>query len=80
MDVLLTAEELAAEFDEGLDDGKLHAEYRRLADQQAALRRLAMLVARGGEPSEVGGAVAEECADACLRTPPDCGGSTRTVS
>ena len=60
MDVLVTAEELAAEFDESLDDRKLHAEYRRLAAQQAALRRLAMLVAQGVEPSAVFGAVAEE--------------------
>ena len=52
MDGLLTAEELAAEFDESLDDGKLHAEYRRLAAQQAALRRLATLVAQGVEPSD----------------------------
>ena len=60
MDVLVTAEELAAGFDESLDDRKLHAEYRRLAAQQAALRRLAMLVAQGVEPSAVFGAVAEE--------------------
>jgi sugar diacid utilization regulator/uncharacterized protein YoaH (UPF0181 family) len=56
----LTGEELAAEFDENFDDGKLHAEYRRLAAEQAALRRLATLVARGVEPSEVFGAVADE--------------------
>jgi uncharacterized protein YoaH (UPF0181 family) len=56
----LTAEELAAEFDESLDDGKLYAEYRRLAAQQAALRRIAVLVAQGVEPSAVFGAVAEE--------------------
>ena len=60
MDGLLTAEEFAAEFDESVDDGKLHAEYRRLAAEQAALRRLATLVARGVEPLEVFGAVAEE--------------------
>ena len=30
VDELLTAEELAAEFDENLDDAKLHADYRRL--------------------------------------------------
>ena len=60
MDVLVTAEELAAEFDESLDDRKLHAEYRRLAAEQAALRRVATLVARGVEPLEVFGAVAEE--------------------
>jgi sugar diacid utilization regulator len=60
VDGLVTAEELAAEFDESLDDAKWYAEYRRLAAEQAALRRLATLVARGVEPSEVFGAVAEE--------------------
>jgi hypothetical protein len=60
MDGLLTAKEFAAEFDENLDDGKLHAAYRRLAVEQTALRRVATLVARGVEPLEVFGAVAEE--------------------
>src|SRR3984957_690640 len=60
VDGLVTAEECAAEFDEHRDDGTLHAEYRRLAAEQAALRRLATLVARGVEPLEVFGAVAEE--------------------
>jgi hypothetical protein len=61
MDGLLTAEEFAAEFDENLDDGKLHAAYRRLAVEQTALRRVAAtLVALGVEPLEVFGAVAEE--------------------
>jgi sugar diacid utilization regulator len=45
---------------ENLDDANLHAEYRRLVTEQAALRRVATLVARGVEPSEVFGAVAEE--------------------
>jgi len=60
VDGLLTAEKFAAEFDENLKDAKLYAEYRRLAAEQAALRRLATLVARGVEPLEVFGAVAEE--------------------
>jgi sugar diacid utilization regulator len=60
VDGLVTAEEFAAEFDQNLDDGKLHAEYRRLAAEQAALRRVATLVARGVEPSEVFDAVANE--------------------
>jgi hypothetical protein len=60
VDALLTAEEFAVEFDENLDDGELYTEYRRLATEQAALRRLATLVARGVEPSEVFGAVADE--------------------
>jgi sugar diacid utilization regulator len=59
-DELLTAEELAAEFDEKLDGDTIYAKYRRLAAEQAALRRLATLVARGVEPVEVFGAVAEE--------------------
>jgi len=58
-DGLFTAEELRAEFDENRDDGTLHAEYRRLAAEQAALRRLATLVARGVEHVEVFDAVAE---------------------
>jgi hypothetical protein len=60
VDGLFTAEDFPAEFDENLDDGTLYAKYRRLAAEQAALRRLATLVARGVEPSEVFGAVAEE--------------------
>ena len=60
VDGLVTAEEFAAEFDENLDEGTLYAKYRRLAAEQAALRRLATLVARGVEPMQVFGAVAEE--------------------
>jgi hypothetical protein len=56
VDGLLTAEECDAEY----DDLTLYAEYRRLAAEQAALRRVATLVARGVEPLEVFGAVAEE--------------------
>jgi sugar diacid utilization regulator len=48
------------EFDENLDDGRLYAKYRRLVAEQTALRRLATLVARGVEPLEVFGAVADE--------------------
>jgi hypothetical protein len=58
---------LAGRLDEHLDDVALHTEYRRLVAEQAALRRLGTLVARGGEPSEVSRAVAEEmrrCLDA----------------
>jgi sugar diacid utilization regulator/uncharacterized protein YoaH (UPF0181 family) len=60
VDALFTAEELAAEFDENLDNGTLSAKYRRLTAEQAAVRRLATLVAHGVEPSEVFGAVADE--------------------
>src|SRR6478609_5443983 len=60
VDGLVTAEDFPAEFDENLDDGTSYAEYRRLAAEQAALRRLATLVARGVEPMDVFGAVAEE--------------------
>jgi signal transduction histidine kinase len=54
-----TAAEFPA-FDDDLGDGKLHDEYRRLAAEQAAVRRLAALVARGVEPFEIFDAVAQE--------------------
>jgi PucR C-terminal helix-turn-helix domain/GAF domain/GGDEF-like domain len=62
MDELLAADEppLAGQLEEYLDDVALHAEYRRLVAEQAALRRLATLVARGVEPSEVFDAVTNE--------------------
>jgi hypothetical protein len=61
VDGLSIAEEFPTEqLDESLDSVALYAEYRRLAAEQAALRRLATLVARGVEPLEVFGAVADE--------------------
>jgi len=57
MDELLNAENRPAS---QLGDGQLYAAYRRLAAEQAALRRLATLVARGVEPSEVFEAVVNE--------------------
>jgi hypothetical protein len=52
---------------ESVDDVTLYAEYRRVIADQAALRRLARLVARGAEPAEVFEAVVNEmrrCASA----------------
>ena len=52
---------------ESVDDVTLYAEYRRVTADQAALRRLATLVARGAEPAEVFDAVVNEmrrCASA----------------
>jgi sugar diacid utilization regulator len=60
VDGLVTAEDFAVDFDENRDDANFYAEYRRLAAEQGALRGLATLVARGDEPLEVFGAVAEE--------------------
>jgi PucR C-terminal helix-turn-helix domain/GGDEF-like domain len=60
LDGLLAAGEFAAEFDENLDEGRSHADGRRLVAEQAVLRRLAMMVARGVGPSAVFGAVAGE--------------------
>jgi hypothetical protein len=61
MDEILTSGESAAgQLDLSPDDAQLYAEYRRLAREQAALRRLATLVARGVEPSEVFDAVTNE--------------------
>jgi sugar diacid utilization regulator len=57
----LTAGEFPTErLHESVDNVALYAKYRRLADEQSALRRLATLVARGVEPLEVFGAAAEE--------------------
>ncbi|MBB5166798.1 helix-turn-helix domain-containing protein [Mycobacterium sp. AZCC_0083] len=58
MDELLAADE--PPLAEYLDDVALHTEYRRLVSEQAALRRLATLVARGVEPCEVFDAVTSE--------------------
>jgi signal transduction histidine kinase len=61
VDELPTAEEPAGgRPDEFVVSAQLGVEYRRLVAEQAALRRLAALVARGVEPMEVYGAVAEE--------------------
>src|SRR4029077_1237065 len=61
---LLTSEEFAAEFDENLDDAEWYAKYRRLAAEQAALRRLAPPGARRGVPAGgfwAGGAGSGRC-------------------
>src|SRR5262249_3072031 len=63
-----TAERLAAvkliagQLAVSLDNAHLYAEFRRIADEQAALRRVATLVARGVRPDLVFAAVAEEVA------------------
>ena len=43
-----------------LDNTQLYAEFRRIAGEQAALRRVATLVAQGARPEQVFAAVAEE--------------------
>jgi hypothetical protein len=61
LDELTIAEEPAGgRPDECVVSAQLGVEYRRLIAEQGALRRLAALVARGVEPMEVFGAVAEE--------------------
>jgi GAF domain-containing protein len=61
MNELLYADELPAEeLAVSVDNARLYAEYRCLADEQAAMRRVAALVARGVEPSEVFDAVTDE--------------------
>jgi hypothetical protein len=57
---LNTAQAPAEQLDVSVDHVQFYAEYRRLAAEQAALRRLATVVARGVEPSTVFGAVANE--------------------
>jgi uncharacterized protein YoaH (UPF0181 family) len=58
---LTTVEESPdGEPDDSFDNVALYVEYRQLVVEQAAVRRIGALVANGVEPSEVGGAVAEE--------------------
>src|ERR1700750_1907265 len=51
---------IAAQLTVSLDNAQLYAEYRRIAGEQAALRRVATLVARAAPPEEVFAAVAAE--------------------
>src|SRR5246127_5362360 len=61
IDELPVVEELLdGQLPESVDDVTLYAEYRRVTADQAALRRLAMLVARGAESAEVFDAVVNE--------------------
>jgi signal transduction histidine kinase len=51
---------IAGQLAVSLDNAQLYTEFRRIADEQAALRRVATLVARGVGPVLVFAAVAEE--------------------
>jgi predicted ATPase/signal transduction histidine kinase len=53
---------IAGQLAVSLDNAELYARWRRVADEQAALRRVATLVAQGGAPVAVFGAVADEMA------------------
>ena len=51
---------IAGQLAVSLDNAQLYAGFRRIADEQAALRRMATLVARGAGPDVVFAAVAQE--------------------
>jgi signal transduction histidine kinase len=51
---------IAGQLAVSLDNAQLYAEFIRIADEQAALRRVATLVARGAAPQQIFAAVAEE--------------------
>ena len=51
---------IAGQLAVSLDNAQLYAEFRRIADEQAALRRVATLVARAAPPAEVFAAVTAE--------------------
>ena len=75
MDELLgTDEPTGGQLDEFSGYVAPYAEYRRLVDEQAAVRRVGMLVARGAEPSEVFDAVTREM---CQCVPAECAGLWR---
>jgi hypothetical protein len=71
---LETDEPTGGQFDEFPGGVVPYAEYRRLVDEQAAVRRVGTLVARGAEPSEVFNAVTKEM---CRCVPADCTGLWR---
>jgi signal transduction histidine kinase len=51
---------IAGQLAVSLDNSQLYADFRRIAEEQAALRRVATLVAQGAAPAAVFDAVAEE--------------------
>ncbi|MEV0128523.1 AAA family ATPase [Dactylosporangium sp. NPDC050688] len=51
---------IAGQLAVSLDNARLYADFRRIANEQAALRRVATLVARGAGPDPVFAAVADE--------------------
>src|SRR6185312_13612908 len=51
---------IAGQLAVSLGNAQLYAEHRRIADEQAALRRVATLVGEGAPPTAVFGAVATE--------------------
>jgi signal transduction histidine kinase len=53
---------IAGQLAVSLDNAELYARWRGIADEQAALRRVATLVAQGAVPAAVFGAVADEMA------------------
>ena len=54
---------IAGQLAVSLDNAQLYADYRRIADEQAALRRMATLVAEGRPPAAVFDAVTAEMAE-----------------
>src|SRR6478672_97157 len=75
MDELLDTDEPAVcQLDELSGVVAPYAEYRRLVEEQAAVRRLATLVARGAEPREIFDAVTIEM---CRCVPAECAGLWR---
>jgi predicted ATPase/signal transduction histidine kinase len=57
---LETVRLIAGQLAVSLDNAQLYADFRQIADEQAALRRVAVLVARAAPPEEVFAAVAAE--------------------
>jgi signal transduction histidine kinase len=60
---LETVRLIAGQLAVSLDNAQLYADFRQIADEQAALRRVAVLVARAAPPEEVFTAVAAEAGE-----------------
>lgn len=80
MDPHLSGGELAAGLlDSTPENAQVYAEYRRLAAEQAALRRLATLVAEGKHRRRCSTWWSTKCAAVCRRIPPDYGATSQVA-
>ena len=80
IDELAVVEELPdGQLAESVDDVTLYAEYRRVTADQAALRRLATLVAQGRNRPRCSRRSSTKCAAVRRRIPPDCGAMSQTT-
>ena len=74
-----TEEFVARQLDLSADNGLVYAEYRRLAADQAALRRLARWWPAGWNRRRCSMRWSRKCVAVCPRRPPDCGATSQAT-